>query len=266
MGNFEKLSVLVIVVIIVMILVVALYTWQDNSDESTTLNAAGEGAGGTGPATAAIIDPPDAFPEPEDELRPEESWSLDDRDSAGEEFSSEPEIDVPLSGGEDVPDMEPIIVATPAPISEDVEEDGGGDWIYIIKDGDSLSVIAQRELGTVRRLKDLMAKNPGIDPLKIRAGDQLDMPPKGMNGSMRVEPGSSGSDTSGSSNSGGGTSRCKISTGEYYVSKAGDTVQGIAKRAWGSLERWPELWARNLSAIPSIDTAIPTGTRVFIPN
>src|SRR5204863_4755305 len=32
MGNFEKLSVLVIVVIIVMILVVALYTWTDNPD------------------------------------------------------------------------------------------------------------------------------------------------------------------------------------------------------------------------------------------
>ena len=34
MGNFEKLSVLVIVVIIVMILVVALYTWTDNPDSS----------------------------------------------------------------------------------------------------------------------------------------------------------------------------------------------------------------------------------------
>src|SRR5207247_823113 len=32
MGNFEKLSVLVIVVIIVMILVVALYTWTDSPD------------------------------------------------------------------------------------------------------------------------------------------------------------------------------------------------------------------------------------------
>ena len=51
MGNFEKLSVLVIVVIIVMILVVALYTWQDNGDESTTLNAP---EGGAGPASARL--------------------------------------------------------------------------------------------------------------------------------------------------------------------------------------------------------------------
>ena len=36
MGNFEKLSVLVIVVIIVMILVVAIYVRTDNPDQSAT--------------------------------------------------------------------------------------------------------------------------------------------------------------------------------------------------------------------------------------
>ena len=50
MGNFEKLSVLVIVVIIVMILVVALYTWGDSGDtrplEGTTLV---DGKGDIGP-------------------------------------------------------------------------------------------------------------------------------------------------------------------------------------------------------------------------
>ena len=35
MGNFEKLSVVVIVVIIVMILVVALHTWTDRPDASS---------------------------------------------------------------------------------------------------------------------------------------------------------------------------------------------------------------------------------------
>ena len=48
MGNFEKLSVLVIVVIIVMILVVALYTWTDNPDQTSggmnSVATANEGA------------------------------------------------------------------------------------------------------------------------------------------------------------------------------------------------------------------------------
>ena len=42
MGNFEKLSVLVIVVIIVMILVVALYTWSGSTEGEKGLNSSSD--------------------------------------------------------------------------------------------------------------------------------------------------------------------------------------------------------------------------------
>lgn len=50
----------------------------------------------------------------------------------------------------------------------------GGD--YVVQKGDTLSEIAQRQLGSADRWKDLVAANPGLDPRKLKVGQRLTLP------------------------------------------------------------------------------------------
>jgi len=49
-------------------------------------------------------------------------------------------------------------------------------WYYRVRTGDSLTTIAERELGTFRRFKEVLALNPGIKPRSLQVGDVLRMP------------------------------------------------------------------------------------------
>jgi hypothetical protein len=55
---------------------------------------------------------------------------------------------------------------------------GDGTWTYEIRPGDVLGTIAQRELGTFRRFKEIEALNPGIEARALTVGDSLRMPPR----------------------------------------------------------------------------------------
>ncbi len=47
---------------------------------------------------------------------------------------------------------------------------------YVVKKGDVLSVIAQRELGSSKRWREIVALNPKVDPKKLHEGAVLRMP------------------------------------------------------------------------------------------
>jgi nucleoid-associated protein YgaU len=51
-----------------------------------------------------------------------------------------------------------------------------GSHTYVVRPGDMLSVIAQRELGSARRWRDIVALNPGLDPDSLSVGARLVMP------------------------------------------------------------------------------------------
>ncbi|MDJ0521317.1 MAG: LysM domain-containing protein [Planctomycetota bacterium] len=51
-------------------------------------------------------------------------------------------------------------------------------WYYRVRSGDSLTTIAERELGTFKRFKEILALNPGIKPRSLQVGDALRMPPR----------------------------------------------------------------------------------------
>ncbi len=48
--------------------------------------------------------------------------------------------------------------------------------VVLVKAGDVLSLICQRELGTVRRMDEVLALNPGLDPDRLSIGQRLRMP------------------------------------------------------------------------------------------
>ena len=51
-------------------------------------------------------------------------------------------------------------------------------WYYRVRAGESLSTISERELGTFKRYKEILALTPGVQPRKLPAGEVLRMPPR----------------------------------------------------------------------------------------
>jgi nucleoid-associated protein YgaU len=253
MGNFEKLSVLVIVVIIVMILVVALYTWTDDPDDTVVKRdtardsaAAGDLATPPRPEDDAWrrlfkepVEPPDADRKA---AVPPPAPAPKDREPAVEpapRHEAEPhEVPDPKSG---------VATASDEP------------WTYVIKSGDTISQVAERELGTVRRQKEIFSLNPGLDPLGLREGQSLAMPPRGRTSSTIEKGGATAAAPATPAAAAG-----PMKPGDWYVVQHRDRLSTISKRAYGTIERWPEIWARNLSAVPDPDDVQP-GTRIFLP-
>jgi nucleoid-associated protein YgaU len=285
MGNFEKLSVLVIVVIIVMILVVAIVTWTDNPEAARDESTAAGGAAGTANAlldtqgtTRGQVNQGGAKTDEQDPWARFDTPSVDGPSAgsssvgassagaspAGDASSSEPKAgsDASLPGdgsssggsGETVPPQ-----PTPTPSNNDVPE-ANEPWIYTVKAGDTLSQIAERKLGTWRRQKEILALNAGLVPERLRVGDALKMPPRGRTSSTVEKPAT----TTGSHAAAPARSHGSIKVGDWYVTRRGDRLSRISKRAYGTIEYWPELWAHNLAVVADPDD-LQAGTRIFIP-
>ena len=242
MGNFEKLSVLVIVVIIVMILVVALYTWTDKPEDSATTQA---------DLQSSSSEPRGAFEQvpPMPDMDGGDGWSQPPSITDEPPTLDEPDAPEPVS--------EPPALDEPILADEPENEESTGPWYYTIKKGDVLSIISQRELGTARRVKDILALNPGLNPLALQPGDRIKMPPRGSASSARAAgPGATPSQERAIA----GTPR----PGNHYVIQKGDIISSISKQAYGTIERWPEIWASNLGAIPDPDNLM-AGRKIFLP-
>jgi len=48
--------------------------------------------------------------------------------------------------------------------------------LYVVRSGDTLTLIAQRELGSADRWRELLASNPGLDPKRLLVGSRLRLP------------------------------------------------------------------------------------------
>ncbi len=260
MGNFEKLYVLVIVVIIVMIHVVAIYTWTDNPDNSAVTgngersghstaqvpNPTDQEKGPLGPGFSGPKEPdPWVFPKPDPDVDPIVDPTIVD-----------PTIVDPTTIDHVVdPIVEP---KKPAPTKE--SDTPGEPWMYTIQSGDCLTLIAQNELGTMRRVDDILALNPGLSRDSVlRAGKPLKMPARGT---VAPNPPKHGDGTTGDTTKPASTGGPKV--GEVYVTRHGDTLERISKSAFGSTDYWPEIWAKNLDVLNAPKDIRP-GIKLMIP-
>ena len=238
MGNFEKLSVLVIGVIIVMILVVALYTWTDDPAADPTLAVREE------PAELPIVDEPQVDPDVIPSEDPEESvwWPKDEVDPDGE------------AGEGDGPDsVEPFVVPD-QPADEPADQPAVAQEKTVkVKRNETLSHIALRELGKAGLWKLIADRNNIDNPASIREGMTLVIPVVD-----RAAPGGNKPTVAA-----GGTGAVKPG-GEYTV-KGGDTIQKIALAAFGTTERWPDIWFANFERIED-PRFLRQGMKLSIPN
>jgi nucleoid-associated protein YgaU len=231
MGNFEKLSVLVIVVIIVMILVVALYTWTDNPAETTTTTASHD-------TTNDPVTPPD------------------ERGKPGTGWTQEPPQDPPPAQPPAAEQPKPETPVTPPPETPAESKT----WIYVVKAGDSLGGIAQKELGAFKRWTEIEALNPGIDSSTLRKGMQITMPPKEAGAAVTPGP----TPDKPTADKPQQTAKESPKPGGKYVVRARDTLETIAQRAYGTKSRWPEIYVKNLGRMNNAND-LREGMTLFIP-
>jgi LysM repeat protein len=243
MGNFEKLSVLVIGVIIVMILVVAIHTWTtnpsdpdlkgDDAVESATLRP--ESLDLSQPALSDR-DRLDASPDPW--IPEDEELGLDEIDDPNRALDTDDaqDADVEIEDGE------------ADASSEDASAPGARK--ATVRQNDTLGHISQRMYGTTRYWRKIAEANDNLDPQSLQKGMVLLIPHiPDVEGPTPVTP----SDVRGAAR--GGT----------YTVRSGDTIQKIARAAYGGIERWTDIWFENMETI-SDPEHLSVGLTIQLPN
>ncbi len=242
MGNFEKLSVLVIGVIIVMILVVAIYTWTGNPDEAAgpetafvptddvlEVRAVSDTlASNSAPINWDQYDKPAGPPQSIDEVIVKNTDTL--------ETKSTETVDA-------VDDVESTAVATAA-----VEE------TYEIRSNDTLGLISQKFYGTTKYWPQIAERN-GLVPERLRVGKQIYIPViDGLDGTKSTNPAAPKS----TARVGG------ASPGTSYTVRGGETIQQISRTAYGTIERWVDIYVANLEVL-SNPRQLSAGTVLRLP-
>ena len=115
---------------------------------------------------------------------------------------------------------------------------------YVVKKGDSLGLIASRQLGSTRYADEIRRVNPQIKNDRIYAGKTIQIPVLQDRGSQATKKPSKG-----------GKAR-------YIRVKKGDTLMAIAKREYGDKNKWKALARRN--GIKR-DTDLRDSQRLLIP-
>jgi nucleoid-associated protein YgaU len=242
MGNFEKLSVLVIGVIIVMILVVALYTWTDDPSGDTPT-----------PPEESALNASSASPSPAADRAADTSggWIT---------WTERPAEPVPAerasTGATTAAPAEATAAAAASPAAETPAADApAAERTYVVKPGQTLSHVSIEVYGTSKHWKRIAERNDIDDPARVRAGTTLYIP------ALQAEEGRTAENkpTETASRTGSGPH-----PGESYTVKAGDTIQGIAKAAYGKMERWPDIWLENFERLENPE-ALRTGMTLRIP-
>ncbi len=137
-----------------------------------------------------------------------------------------------------------------------------GTRAYTVASGDTLSEIAEKQLGTLKRWKEIVALNPKVDPAKLFVGQKLVLP-AGDATSVAQAPRETAPALPAV------TVAANTGSGETYVVRSGDNMWRIAARTLGDGERWKEIAKLN----PKVDAdrlfvgqelVVPRGSNVSV--
>ena len=131
----------------------------------------------------------------------------------------------------------------------------------IVAAGETLSQIAQRELGSSKRWPEIAAFNGGLDPTKLRRGMILKLPPR--DGSTAAPVASAAPSNAIAPAAEPQAVPAVALRGGSYVVRQGDVLGSIAQRELGSSKRWKEIVALN----PGLDPErLLVGARLTMPS
>ncbi len=118
---------------------------------------------------------------------------------------------------------------------------------WTIRSGDTLSEIAAEVLGSSSMVQAIIDLNPGVDPMRLKVGAELQLPPReaAVAGEAVVEP----------------DFPDDVVT---HVVQEGETLSEIAKAYFGSSAKWKLIWNANRDRMAGPDR-ISVGTTLLIP-
>ena len=142
----------------------------------------------------------------------------------------------------------------PAPERDSAPVSTGGERTYVVRAGETLSEISERELGTWKRWKEILAVNEGLDPRRLAAGTKIRLPggARTPDTVARPEPKPRPHQPEPTARTAGGS----------YVIRSGDVLSVVAQRELGSSKRWREILDLN----PGLDPdRLQVGQRITLP-
>jgi nucleoid-associated protein YgaU len=119
---------------------------------------------------------------------------------------------------------------------------------YKVKPGETMSSIASDWFGTATKWSLIAEANPLVDPMRMRDGIILKLPPK----------------STGQKRTAGGTTPPRPPTGTYVV-KNGDSLSTIAQDTLGSAAKWRLIYDANRLLIGSDPDDLELGMTLVIP-
>lgn len=264
MGNFEKLSVLVIVVIIVMILVVAIYEWTGSPSDAppTDPTVTGKvdeaiGAGGSPSASATSTTTAETdirkmfeiYNPPAVNVNDPLATSGDKTAKHGTPGAASAATQGTGTSGTGTPGAGTSGTATPTPGAAATTEAGTEtpaavehpETTHVVAAGESLSEIAQKHWKRGSYYTKIVDANPGLDPMRLRVGQKLKIP------ALKIEAPALAKETSGAKRSGSKSSGPRAKPGDEYTVRSGDTWETIAKDVYDTADRWPEIYMKNMN-------------------
>lgn len=153
-------------------------------------------------------------------------------DSDEEHSESDPDDDAADDSEEPQPQPEPEPKPTPEPARY---------TSYTVKEGDTMSSIAQEWFGDAGKWELIAKANPLVDPAKLKIGQVLRLPPRD-------------------------TERDEIdATAVVYTVRSGDTLSKIALAYYGEERHWQLIYDANKPTIGTDPNNLKVGMKLTIP-
>jgi nucleoid-associated protein YgaU len=123
-----------------------------------------------------------------------------------------------------------------------------------VQRGDTYAALAQKYYGNQRYAQFLVESNPDhADPLRLRVGDVLRIPPASELPARLVAERST-------------ARQPKLARGQrVYTVREGDTFFGLAARELGNGSRWPELYELNKDVVGEKPDGLRPGQTLILP-
>ncbi|MSR74563.1 MAG: LysM peptidoglycan-binding domain-containing protein [Planctomycetes bacterium] len=127
-----------------------------------------------------------------------------------------------------------------------------------IGSGDTLEVIARRLYGRAGAVSEILAANPGINPKRLKIGQELKLPRAPTRAGVSGVSGSSAAATVAF------ITPVKPSAGKVHVVAKGEKLGTIAKSRYGSPNAWKRIYDANRDQLSNPDKLV-AGMKLRIP-
>jgi nucleoid-associated protein YgaU len=164
---------------------------------------------------------------------------------------------VPAPGTTPVPPVTPpgTLTLTPPVASGTVP--------YTIQSGDSLALIAKRQLGAESRWTEIQNANPGLDPKRLKLGATIQLPAGAAPAPTKSPIAKAATKVPAKAKPAAAPkSDTSVASTRTYKIKKGDLLRSIARTQLGDENRWKEIQAMN----PGLDpTKLAVGSTIKLP-